>query len=303
MTELGHYKKLSLHSLWKHEAKDFTPWLYDNLDMLSEVVGFPMLKPTKELHTDNFYVDIVAVTGDKDDKIIVIENQYGNSNHDHLGKLITYAAAKEAKYAIWIVETARAEHKQAIDLLNSAELKSKCRFFLIEASVFQIDDSKPVIHFQKVAEPDSLDDEAPSSVIHAWWQAFVAKAKERKLNSFAHLTPSKLHWMTCGAGRRGVYYEVTITKRSVSVGIGLCRNGDTEWGNNCFEKLYPHRIEIEDVFGDDLDWDKMPENYLSRISKTYGGGYESEKWEPLMDNAIDGLFKLEKAFAPFLSLL
>ena len=303
MITLGKYKKLSLSALWKHEAQDFTPWLYENLECLSEVVGFPILKPTKELHTDNFFVDIVGVTGEKDDKIVVIENQYGNSNHDHLGKLITYAAAKDARYAIWIVETARAEHIQAIRLLNSSNLKSKCGFFLIEASVFKIDDSQPVIQFQKIIEPDIIDDEAPASVIQEWWQKFVAQAKERKLHLFANLTPPKLHWMTCGAGKRRVYYEITITKRTVSVGLCMSRNGEKDWGNQCFDKLYPYRVEIEDIFNDTLNWDRMSENYLSRISKTYDGGYESEKWLPLMDNAIDSFFRLEKAFSPFLKEL
>lgn len=301
MVTLGKYKKMTLSQVWKHEAQNFTPWLYENLDTLSEVVGFPILKPAKELHTDNFFVDIVGITGEKDDKIVIIENQYGNSNHDHLGKLITYAAAKGARYAIWIVETARVEHIQAINLLNN--LRSNCGFFLIEASVFKIDDSQPVILFQKVAEPTAIDDEAPASVVQEWWQKFVSQAKERKLPLFSNLTPSKFHWMTCGGGKNGIHYEVAITKRTVSIGLCMYKNGDADWGNQCFDKLFAHRIEIEDAFGDTLQWDKKPENYLSRISKTYDGGYDSDKWQPLMDNAIDNLFKLELAFTSFLKEL
>lgn len=301
MTELGHYKKLSLRSLWKHEAKDFTPWLYSNLELLSDAVGFTISKPIKESHTEHFFVDIVGVTGEKDDKIVVIENQFGNSNHDHLGKLITYTAAKKARYAIWIVESAREEHIQAIDMLNQA--KNGCKFFLMEATVFQIDDSKPVIRFYKAAEPESLDDEAPVSVLHEWWQKFVAQAKEHKIQAFAHLTPTKLHWMTYGAGKYGVYLEVSVSKKSNTVKFGLSKNGDKDWGNKCYDILYPHRLEIEESFGETLDWERMSENYLSKISKTYDGGYESEEWEPVINKMLERILDLEAAFKPFLDEL
>lgn len=304
MVSLGNYKELSLASLWKHEAHDFTPWLYNNLESLSEVVGFPIRKPSKEVHTDNFFVDIVAVAGDNDDKIVVIENQYGNSNHDHLGKLITYTASQKASFAIWIVESAREEHIQAIDMLNHSNVS--CRFFLLEARVFQIDESKPVIQFRRVAKPESIDIETPTASIakvYEWWQMFVKRAKEKQIYRFSSLAPLKQHWLSCGAGRHGVYYEVSISKVSTTLKLGLSKCGDKDFGNKCFDILYPHRLEIEEIFGSSLQWERMSDKNLSKISKTYDGGYDYEHCQPLIDMILSEFTKFEKAFVPFLKEL
>ena len=306
MITLGHYNKLSLSSLWKHEAKDFTPWLYDNLELLSEAVGFAISKPITEFPTDNFFIDIVAVTGEKDDKIVVIENQYGNSNHDHLGKLLSYAAAKEARYAIWIVESARIEHIQAIEMLNRAT-DLKCSFFLIEAEVFKVDDSNPVIVFNKVAEPETIESDDKSipsvAIMYEWWQMFVKLAKEKNVNLFANLKPLKQHFMSCRSGRYGVFYEIAVSKTSTTLKLGLSKSGDKDWGNRCYDILFPHRIEVEDLFGSTLDWNRMTENNLSKISKTYEGGYDIKDWQPFMEFILSELVKLKKAFKPFLNEL
>ena len=46
MHQLGKLEKIEdLRSIWKHEAKDFTPWLAEeeNLSMLSEAIGIDIV--------------------------------------------------------------------------------------------------------------------------------------------------------------------------------------------------------------------------------------------------------------------
>lgn len=118
MIELGKIEKIdNLHTVWKHEARDFSKWLSDedNLAMLSEATGINnILFDETESHVGNFYVDLYA-TEEGTNKKIIIENQLGETNHDHLGKIITYASGKGADIIIWIVKHARDEHKQAIE--------------------------------------------------------------------------------------------------------------------------------------------------------------------------------------------
>ena len=102
---IGKMRRVPLREVWKHEASDFTKWLQDNIDLLGETLDLRLSNPDREKPAGTFSVDLV--TGDEVGNTVVIENQLEKSNHDHLGKLITYTVALEAKTAIWIVADAR----------------------------------------------------------------------------------------------------------------------------------------------------------------------------------------------------
>lgn len=130
--KLGKLEQITdLRSVWKHEAKDFTPWLAkeENLEILSEAVGIDIVVEEQESNVGDFSVDLFA-TEEGTGRRIIIENQLEETNHDHLGKIITYASGKEAEVIIWIVRKARDEHKQAIEWLNQ-HTDDKFEFFLI----------------------------------------------------------------------------------------------------------------------------------------------------------------------------
>ena len=129
---LSKIKRVDLRTIWPHEACDFTPWLAqsENLNALGNALDMEIELIETESSVGSFNADIYAEepgTGRK----IIIENQLEDTNHDHLGKIITYAAGKEAKVVIWIVAHARSEHQLAIEWLNQYT-DSDIGFFLIE---------------------------------------------------------------------------------------------------------------------------------------------------------------------------
>lgn len=118
--KLGKLEKVKdLRSVWPHEANDFTKWLAkeENLAILSDEIGIDIELMSIEAKTGAFSADILAVESNTDNKII-IENQLEATDHDHLGKVITYASGHDAKIVIWIVKDVREEHRQAVDWLN-----------------------------------------------------------------------------------------------------------------------------------------------------------------------------------------
>ena len=140
MINLGTLKEITdLRSIWPHEALNFTPWVAENVELLADAVGFDITVDETESSVGDFNVDIYASETGTDRKII-IENQLEDTDHDHLGKLITYASGKDADVVIWVVKHAREEHKAAVEWLNN-HTDDKIGFFLCEIKLFQIGDS------------------------------------------------------------------------------------------------------------------------------------------------------------------
>ncbi len=152
---LGKLKEIKdLRKVWLHEALDFTPWLAeeDNLSLLSEAIGLDITVDETESSVGDFNVDIYA-TETGTDRRIIIENQLEDTNHDHLGKLITYASGKDAEIVIWVVKRAREEHRSAIEWLNN-HTDENIAFLLIEIKLYQIGDSDIAVKFEVVEKPN-----------------------------------------------------------------------------------------------------------------------------------------------------
>lgn len=155
LMNLGTLKQIDdLRSVWENEQTDFSQWLSkeENLKMLSEEIGINLTLQETEARTGSFYIDILA-TEVETGKKVVIENQLEKTNHDHLGKIITYASGYEAEYIIWIVKDFREEHKQALDWLNE-NTNQKINFFGIKMELWQIDSSKYAPKFNIISQPN-----------------------------------------------------------------------------------------------------------------------------------------------------
>src|SRR5690606_20941600 len=135
---IGTLRRLPLRDVWRHEATDFTRWLEANIDELATVTGLELTAVERERSAGAFNVDLIAET--HEGARVVIENQLERSNHDHLGKLITYSAMLDASAAVWVVADARPEHIAAMTWLNESK---DTAFYLVKAEAVAIGDSPP----------------------------------------------------------------------------------------------------------------------------------------------------------------
>ena len=96
--KIGRLRRVSLREVWPHEAHDFTPWLEENIDVLNNAIDLSLSIVEREQTVGDFSVDLVAE--DESGNPVIIENQLERSNHDHLGKLITYLTRnrRESRY-------------------------------------------------------------------------------------------------------------------------------------------------------------------------------------------------------------
>ena len=113
--EIGFIETVNIREVWPTENAAFTPWLQSHIGELDKVLGLGLSNPQREVGAGDFSIDLVAETNFGD---VVIENQFGRSDHRHLGQLVTYFSHREVQRAIWIVEEARTEHVKAVETLN-----------------------------------------------------------------------------------------------------------------------------------------------------------------------------------------
>jgi len=302
---IGRLEKLPLRNIWKHEAKDFTTWMQDNIDVLNQVLDFQLSNVEREKTTGNFNVDLVAE--DEDGNPVIIENQLEKSNHDHLGKVITYLASIGAGKAIWIVAEPRQEHIKAFSWLNESTAAS---FYLVKIEAIRIGDSLPAPFFTLIVGPSEETLEAGATkkeyaerhhIRKRFWALLLEKAKERT-RLHANISPGVGSWVAAGAGLSGVIYSYSIGRydAKVELYIDKDRQDGTE-NKKLFDTIYANKSKVEEIFGSELSWERMDGKRASRIAKHFDKGFKNEEaWDVLADSMIDAMINLEKALSPYL---
>lgn len=306
---IGKIERVALREIWKHEAYDFTTWLESNIDVLNDVIGLSLSNPEREQSAGSFNVDLVAE--DESGNPAIIENQLEKSNHDHLGKVITYLTAIGAKIAIWIVADPRPEHVTAISWLNES---SSADFFLLKVEGIKIGDSEPAPLLTLIVGPSEESREVGEKkkemaeryqIRHRFWKDLLDRAKETtKLH--ATISPSQHNWIGTGAGKSGLAYNYTVVKHAGQVELYIDRGKDAEEENKrIFDELFSHKQDIEESFSDQLVWERLDGKRACRISKKYeDAGYRDEdKWPELHESMIDGMRRLEKALRDYIKRL
>lgn len=147
----GRLVKVSARTGWMHEALDFTPWLAENLDRLGEAVGLALELHDREHAVGRYSLDLLLQ--DAQERVVIVENQFGQTDHDHLGKLLTYCAGTNADVVIWIAETLNEEHVAALEWLNESTVQG-VGFFGVQLELMKIGDSLPAPHFNVVVQPN-----------------------------------------------------------------------------------------------------------------------------------------------------
>src|SRR5574344_966421 len=247
---LGRLKEVDIRELWAHEQYNFSNWLAKekNIELLNETVGLTLTDIDKEVYVGSYRCDLVAVdetTGVK----IIIENQLDSTDHDHLGKVITYASGLDANVIIWIVKEAREEHKSAIEWLNN-NMAKEISFFLLEIKAYRIGDSLPAPMFKVVEKPNdfiksnkSVKDgdlsKTQAERLNFWTEFNRVVTENGKPFNVRKATTD--HWYDVAIGTSDAHISITLVNKDGTIGVEL-------YVRDCkdlFDNLYEHKEEIE----------------------------------------------------------
>lgn len=266
---LGKIQNHSLKKQWSHETA-FSDWLAeDGLAMLGDVIGIELCDAKREVSVGGYSADIIAHE-DGGNRMVVIENQYNTANHDHLGKVVTYAAGLGAKVIVWIVEDVRQEAISAVKWLNEIS-RDDFSFFLIKATLLQIDESALAPQFVVVEKPDEWSRETQSKAGELnerqakrleFWTGFADHAKDdyNFAKTFNPRKPSTDHWLNYFVGSSSYHIALTIKDKD-QIGVEIYIPDDKD----LYRKFEKAKIEIERELGFAMDWQPIPGKKASRI--------------------------------------
>ena len=306
-SRIARIARLDLREVWPHEANDFTPWLEENIDVLSEAIGIELGAPEREKAAGAFSVDLV--TEDGTGGRVVIENQLERSNHDHLGKVLTYLVAIEARRAIWVVADPRPEHVGAINWLNES---SSGDFHLVKLEAVTIGDSPvaPLLtqivgpteetRTVKIKKGDLTDRDR---LRYRFFEALLEHART-KTDLHANISPSRYHWVSAASGVVGFGFNYVVVQHGARVELYI-NTKDAGENRRRFDALHAEREQIESTFGGRLAWEPLEGKQACRVRMDYdsGGWKDEDRWPAVHEELAEGMRRLERAMRPHLENL
>jgi len=284
--QLGKLGAIDVREQWNDEAADFTPWLAseEGLSLLSETLDMELELEDTEVPVGPYSADVVAIDSSSNARVVV-ENQLAKTDHDHLGKTITYASGLGATVIIWIAKSFTDEHRRAFDYLNENAAPG-LRFFGLEIQLWKIGDSLPAPMFKVVSSPNDYlvsvkAEEKELSDTQVLYQTFWTAFKDhcqQKGSTLKLRKPLAQHWMSLAVGRTNFNVSLTASKQKGRIGCELYIHGPT--AKRALQLLQEQKEKVEQLTGP-LDWQDIEGSNDCRIV-LYREGIDvaaKEKWE------------------------
>jgi len=293
---LGRLSTIAPRSVWQHEAHTFTPWLLTNVDVLNDLLGMELELQVAEHPVGGFSLDLLG-RDLSDDSVVIVENQLEQSDHMHLGQILTYAAGTDPKTIVWASTGFRPEHRAALDWLNE-HTEPDIRFFGIEIGVVQIGDSAPAPNFKLVAQPNDWGQQVKAAtaglmterekLYWEFWEKFLSRVQTEHPEWTKAKTPSRLSWFQLPSGLSGVAYETTFALQGLRVQLWF-GNPDAAVNERLFRALFASKYQFEAPLGGAALWDDKPGKKATAVAmqSQFNSVTDVDEWTAMLDWVID----------------
>lgn len=304
--ELGQLKKIKVGKLWNNEQYDFTPWLAqdENIAKLGKAVGLELEVENIEVAVGPYSADILAKDGSN--RYVVIENQFGKTNHDHLGKLITYGSALNASAIIWLAEEFTDEHQRALDWLNDHTDEDFSLYGVI-VELLQIDESRPAVQFNVVSRPAETIRKAAikkasgelsetKTLQLEFWTEFRKRLLAAKVVASTQ-TARPQYWFDVSLGRSGIFLSNIANTYENRIGVRVYISNTI--ADIALPQLEMDRDAIEAEIGEKLEWDPNPNTRDKIIALRRNADLRKRnEWPDYLDWMVDRVRRFRKVFSP-----
>jgi len=250
-------EEIPLRTHFSREDTNFTPWLRDNIQLLGDKIGIDIVDPSTEVPIGTYRLDILANESGTSRKI-AIENQFGITDHDHLGKLLTYMAGVNADVVIWVAEGFKDEHITAINHLNQIS-NSETAFFCIKPRLIRIEKSKPAFEFTIITQPDEWEKANKpqgSNELEREYSKFWSLLIDEHADTIPNLKSRALKYNSLGfgSGKPGFTYGWRFTREKTFELVLWIDTGDYEQNHNALNQLKNRKDDIENKLGKNVGY-------------------------------------------------
>ena len=264
---LSRLEEVDLKCFWKHEERDFTPWLSEeeNIALLGEAIGMDLEVISREESVGSYRADILCKDS-ANGHFVVIENQIEQTDHKHLGQIITYGTGLNASSCIWIAKSFTGEHRAAIDWLNSIS-DDEHNFFAIEIKLYKIENSPLAPIFNVVAKPNDWSKLIKKGVASTpptetkllqqeYWSGFSSYVENQPKINFRTKRALPQSWYSIAIGNSNIYIELSINSKNKFIKVRLNINGSNPLANYNLLHTKLYEKSLKDI-SQELLWDAM----------------------------------------------
>ncbi len=300
---------VDIRNVWPTEPHHFTPWLLANSKALSDTLGLQVDLEEREHRVGTFSLDLIGrVSGS--DQVVIVENQFGSTDHIHLGQIMTYAGGTDPAVVVWIAEFFREEHRAALDWLN-INTHTELKFFGIGLGAVRMEGADLDLvapRLELVCKPNDWEKlakqaevagaagaKSPKNALYKeFWTEFRDFAVAR---GWTNGTAPSQNWWTLSSIAPGFSWGTSYM-------IGGCRSelyidtGDKTRNEYLLHLLEAREPALSDMYGDsDLLFDYLPERKACRLEVRLEGPKieERDSWKDAMNWMVDTQERLRKA--------
>ncbi|MBM3942066.1 MAG: DUF4268 domain-containing protein [SAR202 cluster bacterium] len=306
--QLGRLVYLEPHKVWQNESTEFIPWIQQNVDQLSAALGIDIQAAELAVRVSNQVADLAGEEAGSG-RTVVIESQLGRSDHDQLGRLVTYSAWKEGGVLVWVSPRIQPEHRRAMDWLNQAT-GGQVSCYGVELEVVQIGDAARGVNYKVVVSPKQ--DAQPSERDYRYQGFFQDMLDQMKVRRPGVTNVSRAGYspyLGTPSGRAGSAFRLAFTDEA-QFRIELYNHnghggaGGADFNKQVFNHMRANESAIEKALGSKLLWERPDAQGNSCISWAWDKPVTimdpPEKLNELKRWSLNGYFRFRDAVSPYL---
>lgn len=195
-------------------------------------------------------------------------------------------------------------YKVRIQCFKATPYKKGDQLFLTVDQIIPTKDAEEYMISMAEKTQDDIDNKTELKNRHIIRQKFwseLLQSMNSKCQLFQNISPSKYNWIGTGSGISRISFNFSVSKKYGRAELYIDK-GTQEENQAIYDSLYTMKSEIENTFGENLEWERLDSKRACRVkSELSSNVFVKENWPEMIEFMTEKMIKLDKAFRPRLT--